>query len=112
MHQDRVLLVGRRWRRRKLTGNGLQVVLGGFKNDSINVFGKLWVEGAGGLWLDVKVLVHDLLLSSHKRRTPGEKFVGEDGQSVLVGGIDRFTAPLFGGHIGGSAANGVTGTRG
>src|SRR5437588_5494474 len=95
-------------------GNGQETVFSlfgkGFKNDCINVFGKLWVEGAGGLWLDVKVLVHDLLLSSHKRRTTGEKFVGEDGQSVLVGGIDRFTAPLFGGHVGGGAANSMTGT--
>src|SRR6266516_2747581 len=77
----------------------------------INVFGKLWVESAGRRWLNVKVLVHDLLLSPHKGRTACEQFIGKDGKCILVGSIYWLTAPLLRCHISWRTANGMAHIR-
>jgi hypothetical protein len=78
----------------------------------IDIGGQSGIERTRSLWLNAKMLIHQLHRAPLKRWATGEQFIGHDGQRVLIRCRYRTTCPLFWGHIGGGPANNLARNRG
>src|SRR5947209_18944240 len=69
------------------------IFLQGCEKNAIDACGKGRVEGTHRLRWNMKVLIHHLLLTSHKSGAPREQIIGQHCKSILIASGDRFPTP-------------------
>jgi hypothetical protein len=84
----------------------------GMQKHSIDIGGQSGIKCTRSLWLNVKMLIHQLHRATLERWATSEQFRGHDSQRVLVRCGYRTTCPLFWGHIGGGPTNNLACNRG